>query len=243
MSNHEEIFPKIDAVIYLSYTSNSQKVALFCNEFLNYKLLEAAKADFNSLYNNVLLIYPVHSQDIPKNLYPLLKEIKCNRMIAIATYGRIKHGNSLFRLRYEFKLPLIGACYFPVRHSYLKNDTYEPNYGSLMPLLRRFQENDTKIIDIKRSKSTPGYRFFPKERAALSVKITFDSNKCISCNRCGLNCINHAIQYGKINHHNCISCLACFTHCHTKALDFKISKILKIYLKNQRSNSVEIYSE
>lgn len=240
MSNNEKIFPKIDALIYLSYTFNSKKVALFCNQFLNYKLIEVSKVDLNIKYNNVLLVYPIHSQNIPKSLYNLLKNIKCNKMIAIATYGRIKHGNSLFMLRYKFKMPLIGACYFPTKHSYLKNDKFEPNYDDLIPLLNKFKNKDSKFIDIKKSKSTLGHNFFPKLRAQLSIKIVLDKNKCISCNLCGINCSNNAIKNGVINS-NCIRCLKCVCNCPNNALDYKMNKILKVYLKNQRHDQIELY--
>lgn len=240
MSNNEKIFSKINAVIYLSYTCNSKKVSLFCNRFLNYKLIEPQKVDLNIKYNNVLLIYPIHSQDIPKNLHNLIKNIKCNKMIAIATYGRVEHGNSLFKLRYKFNLPLIGACYFQTKHSYVKNDNFEPNYNCLIPLINKFNDKDLKIIDIKKSKSTVGYNIFPKLRAQLSIKIVLDKNKCISCNTCGINCLNNAIKNGKINN-KCIRCLACIYNCPKHALDFKISKILKAYFKKQRNGQIEFY--
>ena len=240
MSNNEEVLSKIDAVIYLSYTNNSKQVALFCNQFLNYKLLEIPKIDLNIKYNNVLLVYPIHSQDIPKNLYNFLTKINCNKMIAIATYGRIKHGNSLYDLRYKFFLPLIGACYFQTRHSYLKNDDFKPNYDCLIPLLSKFNTENKKLIDIKKSKSTIGYNFFPKSRAKLSIKIILDKSKCTSCNLCTENCLNKAIRNGKINH-NCIRCLSCVYKCPEKALDFKLTKVLKAYLKNQTSNQNESY--
>ncbi len=240
MSNHEEVFPKMNVCIYLSCTSNSKKVANFCNDFLHYELLEARKVNQNISYNNVLLVYPVHSQNIPKNLLPLLKNIQCKKMIAIATYGRIKHGNSLFALRYKFQMPLIGACYFLTKHSYLKNDGYEPNYLTLLPLLKRFQDENSKVIEMRKSPSTFGYNLLPTLRAQLGLKITFDKRKCISCNLCGLTCLNKAITNGKINRH-CIRCLACISNCPTKALDFKMKKILEIYLKNQKDIPSEIY--
>lgn len=233
MSNNEELFSRINAVIYLSYTFNSKKVASFCNNFLNYKLLELAKVDLNIEYNNVLLVYPIHSQDIPINLYDLIKKIKCNKMIAIATYGRIKHGNSLFDLVYKYKLPIIGGCYFKSKHSYLKDDKYEPNYNELIPIIGIFNNLNPKFIDIKKSKSTLGYNLCPKLRAKMGVKISLDKNKCIKCNTCGKICLNNAIEKGNINR-NCIRCLACIYNCPNNALDFKLSKILEIYLRKAK---------
>lgn len=239
MSNNEKILSKLDVVIYLSHTANSKKVASFCNQYLNYKLIEFLKVDLTIKYNNVLLIYPIHSQNIPKNLNNLLIKIKCNKVIAIATYGRINHGNSLYNLRYKFNLPLVGACYFQTRHSYLKDDDFIPNYDCLIPLINRFKNKEANIIDIKKSKSTLGYNFFPNLRARLSVKIVLDKNKCSSCNLCLKNCLNKAIVNGRINH-NCIRCLSCVYNCPNNALDFKLSKILKIYLKNQKNNQIEV---
>ena len=239
MSNNEKILSKLDVIIYLSYTNNSKKVALFCNQYLNYKLIEFLKVDLTIKYNNVLLIYPIHSQNIPKNLNNLLIKIKCNKVIAIATYGRINHGNSLYNLRYKFNLPLVGACYFQTRHSYLKDDDFIPNYDCLIPLINRFKNKEANIIDIKKSKLTLGYNFFPNLRARLSVKIVLDKNKCSSCNLCLKNCLNKAIVNGRINH-NCIRCLSCVYNCPNNALDFKLSKILKIYLKNQKNNQIEV---
>ncbi len=239
MSNNEKILSKLDVVIYLSHTANSKKVALFCNQYLNYKLIEFLKVDLTIKYNNVLLIYPIHSQNIPKNLNNLLIKIKCNKVIAIATYGRINHGNSLYNLRYKFNLPLVGACYFQTRHSYLKDDDFIPNYDCLIPLINRFKNKEANIIDIKKSKLTLGYNFFPNLRARLSVKIVLDKNKCSSCNLCLKNCLNKAIVNGRINH-NCIRCLSCVYNCPNNALDFKLSKILKIYLKNQKNNQIEV---
>lgn len=233
MSNNEEVFSKINVVIYLSYTFNSKNVAIFCNKYLNYDLIEASKVDLNIKYNNVLLVYPIHSQDIPTNLYNLIENIKCNKMIAIATYGRINHGNSLFKLAYKYKLPIIGGCYFKSKHSYLKDDKYEPNYNELIQIINLFTNPDAKLIDIKKCKSSLGYNFFPKLRAQVGVKILLDKNKCVSCNTCGVTCLNNAIKNGKTNR-NCIRCLSCVYNCKNNALDFKLSKILKLYLKKAK---------
>ena len=230
MSNNETVFSKINVVIYLSYTSNSKRVALFCNNILNYNLIESSNVDLNIKYNNVLLVYPIHSENIPINLYNLIKNIKCNKMIVIATYGRIHHGNSLYKLVYKYKLPIIGRCYFKCKHSYLKDDKYEPNYNELIPIINNFNNQDAKFIDIKKSSSNVGYNFFPKLRAQIGVKIILDKNKCNSCNICSKFCLNKAIINGKINK-NCIRCLACIYNCPNNALDFKLSKILKFYLR------------
>ena len=233
MSNNEEVFRKINVVIYLSYTFNSKKVALFCSKYLNYDLRELVEVNLNLKYNNVLLVYPIHSEAIPINLANLIKNIKCNKMIVIATYGRINHGNSLYNLVYKYKLPIIAGCYFKTKHSYLKADKYEPNYNDLIPIIAKFNNQDAKIIDIKKSKSSLGYNFFPKLRAQMGVKIILDKNKCMACNMCGNICLNNAIKNGKINS-NCIRCLACVYNCPHHALDFKLSKILEIYLRKAR---------
>ncbi len=227
----------MNAVIYISYTFNSESIAKFCSEYLNFRLIRADKIDLEANFNNVVLVFPIHSEDAPKIIKNILKNIKCKKMIVIASYGRINQGNIIYRIRYKYRMPLVGGCYFPTKHSYLKFDDCIYNYTLLIPLLNKF--DSVELIDVPKEKSTFGYNFFPILRAKYNIKI-FKNKICKECNLCGQNCFNKAIKNGKINK-NCIRCLRCVKICPNQSLDFKMKPILKLYLKKEKKAEPTIY--
>lgn len=237
MQDNERLFSKINVVTYLTYTFNSFKVAKFCSNYLNYELVDIHNLDLTKPINNIILVFPIHSEDAPNIIKEVVSKINSKRMIIIATFGRINHGNVIYRLKYKFNLPLVGASYFPTKHSYLKEDKFIPKYELLIPLLNKI--NSDKYIDIPNERSTLGYNIFPKLRARLGI-IIIKKDKCNNCNICGDNCFNKAINKGIINK-NCIRCLRCISLCPSNNLDYKMNKVLRLYLRKQGKNKPFIY--
>ena len=61
----------------------------------------------------------------------------------------------------------------------------------------------------------------------------------MECGICSNEC--EYISNGIINNHQCIRCLKCVYNCPYKALEFKLSRIMKRYLKKKKTNDLIIY--
>ena len=227
----------MNAVVYLSYTGNSRKVASYAARKLSFPCLdlhETKERDFEHL----LFVAPVHAERLPDEAISFLKEVKAEEMIIVATYGRMNHGNAIFEVQKKFHLPLVGAAYFPTRHSYLKDDLYEAPYGRLDDLGNAFGKG--RYIIVPESEDTFGRGLFPKLRARFAVHLEVNED-CVHCGACNKACPFRAIVDGKIDNRKCIRCLACVKACPSGAIDFTLAKTLARYLAKPKREDVLVY--
>ena len=148
----------------------------------------------------------------------------------------MSYGNILCETKKMLQAKIVAAAIVPCKHPYIVNDTKFTEFNKLDVLLNRFN-NDKEII-IKKTKKNIWASFFPRLRHQVSVKI-IKTNKCIECSRCSNGC--EYISNGIINNHKCIRCLKCVYNCPYKALEFKLSGIMKRYLKKKKVNDLIIY--
>lgn len=235
MCYYEGIYKKMNSIIYYSNTNYSKNIATYLSNKSNFNLIDINKLD-NYKFNNLIIVFPIHSQNIPKIVNDLLKRIEANNISIIATYGRMSYGNVIYEIIKKYKLNIISAAYIPTAHSYIKNDTEFTDYHKLDVLLDKF--NYPNKIKIKKSFKNPLANLFKIKRSQIGVKIK-KNNNCNSCNICNSICNN--ITNGKINN-KCIRCLKCINLCPNKALEYKLNIFMRMYLKKKRKDKLVIYT-
>lgn len=226
----------MNAVVYLSYTGNSRKAAAYLARRLAWPCLDLHELK-ETRFEHLLFVAPVHAERLADEALSFLEEADAEEMILVATYGRMNHGNAILDAQRKFRLPLVGAAYFPTRHSYVKDDFYEAPYGRLDDLGNAFGKG--RYIIVPESKDTFGRGLFPKLRARFAVHISV-SDGCTHCRACEKACPFGAIVDGKISH-RCIRCLACVKACPSGAIDFRLSRALANYLSKPKSEEVLVY--
>ena len=202
MSNHEGVFKIMNAIIYYSNTFESYNIAKYINDKTNYELINILNIS-NYNYDSIFLIFPVHYQSIPKEIKKIIKKIKANKAIVIATYGKISYGHVLYDAQKILNAKIVSAAYIPAKHTYIKNDINFNEYEKLDEIINNISDNNE--IKIKKTFKNPLANFFPITRHKLSVRIIKTDN-CIDCGKCNKVCksINNGIIIDK-----CTKCLRC----------------------------------
>lgn len=215
----------MNKIIYYSNTNESYNIASYISSKTNYELINI----FNITsfeFENIFLIFPIHYQNIPKEIKPIIKKIIAKKAIIITTYGKISYGNVLYETKKILNAKIVAAINIPTKHTYIKNDTRFSDYELLDSIIDLINSKDE--IEIKKTKKNLFASFFPILRHRISVKI-IKNDKCNNCNICNKTC--KYIDNGKIISNKCNRCLRCVINCPNEALDFKLSPIMKRYLK------------
>lgn len=226
----------MNAVVYYSKTNESKKIAEYFSKKLNYNIIDIEIIDmFN--FNNLILAFPVHCQNIPNPVKLFLNNIKVNNLTIIATYGKMCPGNVLKEIQNKYHKNIVAAAYVPTKHSYIVDDNSFNEYCKLDEIITKI--NNPSIIQLPKMYKNPLSNLFPKLRSRIGVKI-YKNNNCNNCNVCNKVCSLKAINCG-ITNNNCIRCLKCVQECPMHALKFKNNLFLKIYLKKKKNNELIIY--
>jgi len=226
----------MNAVVYYSNTGQSRSVAEYFSAQLGYPLMDLNEG-FTKSYQNLVLVFPVHCQNVPAAVKAFLKQITVKNLTAIATYGKMCCGNVLYEIQNKYQKNIVAGGYIPTKHSYVVGDGEFKELDKLEPIVKKVQ--DPGLIILPKLYKNVFADFFPRLRSRLGVKINRASN-CSGCNRCGEQCIFGAIKQGRTNK-NCIRCLKCVEACPNKALSIKLSPPLKAYLQKKKNNRVIIY--
>lgn len=224
----------MNAIIYYSNTNESLNIAKYISNKENLPLYDIQTLKEYS-FDFIYFIFPIHYQSIPKEIIPSIKKIKANRAIVIATYGKMSFGHVLYDIKKILKAKIIAGAYIPTKHTYKSNDKPFNDYHKLDSIIELKQRNE-EIIFPKTKKNIFAH-FIPRLRHQISVKI-IKNKSCNQCNKCNLICKN--IVKGTPNT-KCIRCLKCINSCPNKALEYKLSPIMKSYLKKERVNKFIIY--
>ncbi len=217
----------MNSVIYYSCTGYSKKIALYVAKLLEYSVFDIENLDdFN--FDNLVLIFPVHAQNIPFAVKKVLPLLNAQNVIIIATYGKMCYGRVIYEIQNYTKLNVIGGIYLPTKHSYLPLDSEFTDYQKLNFIKERFH-SPNKIIIPKTYKNIFA-NFLTVFRGQLGVKL-IRTNKCTDCGLCKREC----------NNKNCIRCLKCVKTCPLNALTYKLNPFLSLYLKKKNQNDLIIY--
>lgn len=234
----------MNRVIYFSPTNSTKDIAEYCSNFLNIPLVDLTSFkkiiffDYSALYNNIIICFPVYSQNIPLPVKDILKKIKTKNIIFIATYGRMATGNVLYEATKYTNAKIIGAAYVPTKHTYKDNERFSDFY-KLDNLLFKLKINDYREASIPKRKKNIFACFLPNMRSRIGVKLK-KTNNCTNCNICNQVCPTNSILNGEIKK-TCIRCLSCLINCPNEGLDVSYLKPLRMYLEKDKLTQTIIY--
>ena len=227
----------MNAVVFYSNTGQSKAIATYFANQLGYPLadMEIKCAEY---YQNLVLVFPVHCQNIPDIVKSFLKNISVENITVVATYGKMCCGNVLYEIQKNYQKNIVAGAYIPTKHSYIDNDDAFCDFDKFKPIVEKVKE--PSYIQIPKLYKNPLADVFPKLRSKLGLTIQKNAN-CSGCNLCAECCSFGAIKLGKTNS-NCIRCLRCVEVCPHQALKIKLGLPLKLYLRKKKTQEVIIYT-
>lgn len=237
MSNNETISRNINAALYYSNAGESKRLAEYCAKTVGYTLCDLTKTR-QYRYRNVIVVFPVYCQSVPCDVADFLSRLDADNVILIAAYGKMSYGNVLYEIKQKYKQNIVAAAYVPTKHAYVDEPRFD-GFEQLAPLFDKLQSPTAAIIP--KSSKNPFAGFAPAWRSRRGVKIVCDASKCNDCGTCKDNCPLQAIERGKTNC-KCVRCMRCVNVCPQGALNFKLSYVMRRYLRKPRTADVVIYT-
>ena len=226
----------MNAVAFYSNTGQSKAIAAYLANQLGYPLTDIETKCMKH-YRNLVLVFPVHCQNIPDIVKVFLKNVSVENLTAIATYGKMCCGNVLYEIQKNYQKNIVAGAYIPTKHSYIDNDDVFCDLDKLKPLVEKVKE--PSYIQLPKLYKNPLADVFPKLRSRLGLTIQRSAD-CSGCNLCVERCSFGAIKSGKTNG-NCIRCLRCVETCPHQALKIRLGLPLKLYLRKKKTNKLIIY--
>lgn len=226
----------MNVVVFYSNTGQSKAIASYISDSLGYPLVDI-ETDYAEHYQNLVLVFPVHCQNIPDIVSAFLKRVSIVNLTVIATYGKMCCGNVLYEIQNKYQNNIVAGAYIPTKHSYIDGDDFFSDFDKLNTLIEKIKT--PSYIQLPKLYKNPLANIFPKLRSRIGLKIQ-KSTDCNGCNICARRCSFGAIKSGKTNS-KCIRCLKCVENCPRKALKVKIGLPLKLYLRKYKINRIIIY--
>ena len=226
----------MNAVVFYSNTGQSKAIAAYFANQLGYPLadIETKCAEH---YRNLVLVFPVHCQNIPDIVKSFLKNVSVENLTAIATYGKMCCGNVLYEIQKNYQKNIVAGAYIPTKHSYIDNDDVFCDFDKLKHIVEKVKE--PSYIKLPKLYKNPLADIFPKLRSKIGLTIQKNAD-CSGCNLCAESCSFGAIKSGKTNG-NCIRCLRCVEACPHQTLKIRLGLPLKLYLSKKKTNKLIIY--
>lgn len=234
-----------NAVVFYSNTGQSEVIADYFARALGYVLTDITKTmDMRNseriFYKNLVIVFPVHCQNIPVKVKGFLRSVNVENLTVIATYGKMSYGNVLREVQRKYAKTVskvVAATYVPTKHSYINEDEPFCDYDALTPIVDKVR-NPSEIV-LPRTRKNVFADFFSKWRSQVGLKI-YRTADCVKCGICGEGCSVNGVKFGDING-NCIRCLKCVKNCPRGALKVKIGLPLKLYLRKKKVDKLVIY--
>lgn len=226
----------MNAVIFYSNTSQSKSLAEYLAHELGYQITDI-DARASEEYQNLVLVFPVHCQNLPNTVKSFLKNITAENLTVVATYGKMCPGNVLYEIQNKYNKSIVAAAYVPTKHSYIEDDVSFSDYNKLSVLVEKVK--NPSVLTLPRLYKNPLANVFPSLRSRLGLKI-LRTQSCNGCNACTQVCPLDAM-HGGITSRHCIRCLRCVSTCPRQALAVKPRLPLKLYLQKKKSDKLIIY--
>ena len=226
----------MNAVVFYSNTKQSESVAEYLAKELCYPIVDIEKiADIH--YKNLVLVFPVHCQNIPDTVKAFLERISVENLTVIATYGKMCPGNVLQEIQKKYCRNIVAAALVPAKHTYVDDDTKFSDFEKLNALIEKIKS--PAPIQLPRLYKNPLANLFPNLRSRLGAKMV-KSKSCNSCGVCEKSCPRGAIRSGVTDKH-CIRCARCVNACPQGALSLKLALPLRLYLKKKKMDNIIVY--
>lgn len=224
----------MNAVVCYSNTGECKRIADYLSQRLNYRLEDIFGAGRE--YGDAVLVFPVHCQNVPREVAEFLNNLKVSNLTVIAVYGKMCHGNVLYEIAKKYKHNIVAGAYVPAKHTYIDEPRF-CNFEGLEPVVKKVKS--PCAVKIPKSYKNPFANLFTGLRSRMGVRIIKGGN-CDGCGTCRTYCPRRAIADGKTNR-RCIRCLGCVAHCPKQALSFKPSPLMSAYLKKKKRDELIIY--
>lgn len=225
----------MNAVLYYSATGQSERIAKYIARETAFELSDILTLE-RSDFDNAVIVFPVHCQNVPTLVKKFLSEITVKNLTVIATFGRMCHGNVLYEIQKRYGHNIVAAAYIPTRHSYLSDKEFD-RFDELQPILDKICKPEPIVVP--KSYKNPLADIFKEWRSRAGVKLYRDDN-CDGCGTCDGVCPFGAISKGKPNN-KCIRCLSCVAHCPKNALHSVNRLPMRLYLKKKKNDKPEIF--
>lgn len=227
----------MNAVVFYSNTGESRSVAEYLAGRLEYPIVDINNASACA-YEDLVLVFPVHCQNIPDAVNDFIKKNSVKNLTAVATYGKMCPGNVLREIQNKYRQNIVAAALVPAKHTYIEDDTRFCDFQKLDELIEKIKSPSP--IQLPRLYKNPLANLFPNLRSRLGAKMV-KSKSCNGCNVCEKICPRGAISSG-VTDKNCIRCAGCVSACPQGALKLKLALPLKLYLRKKRTDKIIIYT-
>ena len=221
-------------VRYFTGSGHSEAIARACAEALHEAALPMGEPLRESA---VLLVFPVYCERVPPPVAAYLKACGAERAAFVAAYGGMSYGRALYDAQALFRGTVVAAAVVPTEHAYTR-DGYPFDEAALAPLVEKVRSGERSPAVIPKGKrhllsGAPGLR------SRLGVKLVRSSH-CSGCGACERACPMHAMHAGKPDG-RCIRCLRCVRVCPEGALSFRLSPLLKAYLRRRKTDETRLF--
>lgn len=223
------------AVVYYSNTGQSKRVAEYFADKTSFELCDIIGLS-ECVFDTVILVFPVHCQNVPDCIKHFLKRLQVKNLAVIATYGRMCYGNVLNYIQRRYDHNIVAAAYVPTKHSYLDESGFDV-FDKLTPIIDKL--NNSTRVKIPKTYKNPLSDFCKGWRSRVGVKL-YKDGRCDNCGACNSVCVNNAIKNGKPNR-RCIRCLKCVERCPKGALHFTLRLPMRVYLRKKKVDDLIIY--
>ena len=226
----------MNAVAFYSNTGESRAIAEYFADKLGYFLVDI-EAYSEENYKDLVLVFPVHCQNIPDPVKAFLEKVDALNLTVISTYGKMCCGNVLYEIQRKYRKNIVAGAYLPTKHAYIDGDCAFSDFDKLDPIIEKIQKPSS--VRFPKLYKNPFANFVPALRSRIGLKIQ-KSTSCNGCDICSEICSFGAIKEG-ITNNKCIRCLKCVDKCPLKALSIHIGSPLKLYLRKKKKNKIIIY--
>lgn len=185
----------------------------------------------------LLLVFPVYCERVPPPVSAFLRTCGAERAAFVACYGGMSYGRALYDAKALFRGTVVASAYVPTGHAYTK-DGFSFDEAALAPLIKKVRSGKSSPAVIPKGKRHL-LSGAPALRSRLGVKLV-RSSRCSGCGVCERACPMHAMRAGKPNG-RCIRCLRCVRVCPKGALSFRLSPLLKAYLRRRRTEETRLF--
>ena len=223
-------------VFYFSATGRTLELARYFAQRLGADPVDMLLSPSSSRNETAMVVFPVYCQEIPPPVRAFLCRLEAERVVLIAAYGRMSWGSVITDGAKLVSGTVIAAACVPIGHTYLGQPAdFDPE--PLEPIFRRIAQ--PAAARLRGGKRNLFSRIAPALRSRIGVKL-LRSDSCAECGLCTAQCPMGTMAGGRPGS-SCIRCLRCVSICPYKALSFRLTMPVRLYLGKKRMTDTVLF--